>query len=74
MVHTRHHHCRHHSEQTVSQLVGDAYRRRIAEPSPIDAPVTKLYEQDNEQLRKELKEQKEQYDGLLIASDAERAA
>ena len=31
-----------------------------------------MFEQDNEQLRKELREQKEQYDGLLQTADHDR--
>lgn len=57
---------------TVRQLATQFERNRLKEAGASDSELATLYEQDNEQLRKELKEQKEQYDGLLVAADAER--
>ena len=58
----------------VRQLASQLDRERIRKSGGSDAELRKLYEQDNEQLRKDLAEQKEQYDGLLLAADTEREA
>lgn len=57
---------------TVRQIGALAERSRLKNAGGSDAELAKLYEHDNEQLRKELKEQKEQYDGLLSAADTDR--
>lgn len=57
---------------TVRQIAAQAERTKIKDAGGSDAELAKLYEQDNEQLRSELKEQKEQYDGLLASADTER--
>jgi hypothetical protein len=59
---------------TVRQLVAGEERKRLKHSGGSDAELTKMYEQDNEQLRKELTEQKDQYDGLLASADLEREA
>lgn len=59
---------------TVRQIGAQAERSRLKIAGGSDTELAKLYEQDNEQLRKELKEQKEQYDGLLSTADIEREA
>ena len=58
----------------VRQFAAQAERARVRSAGGTDADLSKLFEQDNEQLRKELKEQKEQYDGLLAVADTEREA
>lgn len=57
---------------TVRQLAAQAERTEVRAVGGTDAELLKLYEQDNEKLRQELKEQREQYDGLLMAAEAER--
>lgn len=57
---------------TVRQLAAQVNRVNLRDAGGSDADLLKLFEQDNEQLRAELKEQREQYDGLLVAADAER--
>lgn len=57
---------------TVRQIGAQAVRSKLKDAGGSDAELVKLYEQDNEQLRRELKEQKEQYDGLLSTADVER--
>ncbi|MBB6560047.1 hypothetical protein HNP48_002719 [Acidovorax soli] len=57
---------------TVRQIAAYAERSKLRSAGGSDAELARLYEQDNEQLRKELKEQKEQYDGLLSTADIER--
>lgn len=59
---------------TVRQLSAQLDRQKFKEAGGSDAELIKLFEQDNEQLRKDIQEQKEQYDGLLFAADAEREA
>lgn len=59
---------------TVRQIAAHAERAKLKSEGGSDAELVKLYEQDNEQLRRELKEQKEQYDGLLSTADIEREA
>ncbi|MFN4362085.1 MAG: hypothetical protein ACK4F4_15310 [Hylemonella sp.] len=58
---------------TVRQLAAQAERSSLKTSGGSDADMIKLFEQDNDQLRNELKEQKEQYDGLLATADLERS-
>jgi len=57
---------------TVRQLAAQAERAEVRAAGGDDVDLLNLYEQDNDQLRTELKEQREQYDGLLTAAEAER--
>lgn len=57
---------------TVRQLAAQAEREKLKNAGGSDTELLELYEQDNEQLRKDIKEQKEQYDGLLASADTER--
>lgn len=59
---------------TVRQIAAQAEHTKLKSAGGSDSELVKLYEQDNEQLRSELKEQKEQYDGLLTTADVEREA
>lgn len=56
----------------VRQHAAMAERKNLKEAGGSDVELLKLFEQDNDQLRKELQEQKEQYDGLLATADTER--
>lgn len=60
------------SFNTVRQLAAQLERERRRKSGSTEAELIQLYEHDNEQLRKDLKEQKEQYDGLLSTADVER--
>jgi hypothetical protein len=62
------------SFDTVRQHAAQVERAKLKSAGGSDAELIDLIEQDNDQLRRELKEQKEQYDGLLAAADAEREA
>ncbi|WP_369630957.1 MULTISPECIES: hypothetical protein [unclassified Variovorax] len=62
------------SFNVVRQHAAQAEMHSLRNAGGSDAEILKLYEQDNDQLRTELKEQKEQYDGLLAAADVERDA
>ena len=62
------------SFNTVRQFAAQAERSKVKAAGGTDAEMLALYEQDNEQLRKELREQKEIHDGILAAADAERTA
>ncbi|MGC3965653.1 MAG: hypothetical protein QM803_20670 [Rhodocyclaceae bacterium] len=62
------------SFNTVRQFAAQLDRERLKKTGGTDAQLIRLYEQDNELLRKELSEQKEQYDGLLQTADREREA
>ena len=62
------------SFNNVRQLAAQLDRTKIKQAGGTDAALLSLYESDNDHLRKELQEQKEQYDGLLVAADSERAA
>ena len=62
------------SFNTVRQLAARLERERLRKAGGTDSELIRLFEEDNEQLRKDLQEQKEQYDGLLLAADAEREA
>lgn len=58
----------------VRQLAAQLDRAKVKQAGGTDASLLALYESDNDHLRKELQEQKEQYDGLLAAADSELAA
>lgn len=62
------------SFNTVRQWAAEAARASLKASGATDTDLIRLYEQENEELRRELKEQKDQYDGLLVAADAEREA
>ncbi|WP_139026490.1 hypothetical protein [Achromobacter arsenitoxydans] len=62
------------SFNTVRQLAAQLERERLRKAGGTDAELIRLFEQDNDQLRKDLQEQKGQYDGLLLTADAEREA
>lgn len=57
---------------TVRQLAAQLERERLKKTGGTDADLIQLFEQDNEQLRKDIQEQKEQYDGLLLTAETER--
>ena len=57
---------------TVRQLAAQLERERLKKTGGSDADLIRLFEQDNEQLRNDIQEQKEQYDGLLLAAETER--
>lgn len=59
---------------SVRQFSAEIDRKKVKNAGGSDADLLALYEQDNEQLRRELREQKELHDGLLAAADAERNA
>ena len=59
---------------TVRQLSAQLERTTLKDAGGSDTELLRLFEEDNEQLRIELKEQREQYDGLLASADAEREA
>jgi hypothetical protein len=59
---------------TVRQLAAQLDRSKLKAAGGSNDELLTLFEQDNEQLRKELREQKELHDGLLAAADAERLA
>lgn len=58
---------------TVRQLAAQIDRSKLKAAGGSNDELLALFEQDNEQLRKELREQKELHDGLLAAADAERS-
>lgn len=60
------------SFNTVRQHAAQLDRTKLKDAGGSDAELVQLFERDNEQLRRELKEQKEQYDGLLTVADQER--
>jgi hypothetical protein len=62
------------SFNTVRELAAEAARKELERAGASDADLLKLFEEDNEQLRNALGEQKEQYDGLLATADADREA
>lgn len=57
---------------TIRQLAAQIEREKLKKTGGTDAELIQLFEQDNDQLRRDIKEQKEQYDGLLLAADTER--
>jgi hypothetical protein len=59
---------------TVRQLAAQLEREKFKKTGGTDADLILLFEQDNEQLRNDIQEQKEQYNGLLLAADTEREA
>jgi hypothetical protein len=58
---------------TVRQLAAQAERRTLKSQGATESEMLKLFEQDNENLERTLKEQKDLYDGLLAAADRDRA-
>lgn len=60
------------SFNTVRQLAAQLERERLTEAGGTDTELIRLLGQDNEQLRKDVQEQKEEYDGLPLAADKER--
>ncbi len=62
------------SFNTVRQLAAQIELERRRKAGGTDAELIRLFEQDNEQLRKDLQEQKSQYEGLLLTAEAEREA
>ena len=58
---------------SVRQLAAQVGRTKVKQAGGTDAALLALYESDNNHLRKEIQEQKAQYDGLLAAADEERA-
>jgi len=56
----------------VRQLASQLERARLKQTGGTEAELLALFEQDNEQLRRDLREQKELHDGLLAAADVER--
>lgn len=59
---------------TVRQMAALSERSRAKQSGGTAAEMLELFEQDNEQLRRDLREQRELNDGLLAAADTERAA
>lgn len=62
------------SFNTVRHLAAQIELERRRKAGGTDAELIRLFEQDNEQLRKDLQEQKSQYEGLLLTAEAEREA
>ncbi|MDR2710126.1 MAG: hypothetical protein LBB65_02120 [Burkholderiales bacterium] len=60
------------SFNTIRQRAAQLEQKRVKEAGGTDAELIELYKQDNNQLRNELKEQKETYDGLLDVAEKER--
>jgi len=60
------------SFNSVRQFASQLDRKNLQHSGGTDSELIKLFEQDNEQLRKDIQEQKDQYDGLLLAAEAER--
>lgn len=56
----------------VRQRAAQVERERLKQTGASDLELMAMYEQENEDLRRELKEQKDQYDGLLVTADLER--
>jgi len=59
---------------TIRQLAAEGERKKLRAAGGSEAELSALFEQDNERLRQEMAEQKEQYDGLLATAEAEREA
>lgn len=57
---------------TIRQLAARTEREALKSSGGNDTDLLRLFEQDNDQLRTELLEQKSQYDGLLMAAESER--
>ena len=60
------------SFNTVRQISAQLERDKRKEAGATDSDMLVLYHADNNHLRNELKEQKDQYDGLLVSADQER--
>jgi hypothetical protein len=73
-VHGAHREDRLPAFNTVRQLAAQSNRTNVRDAGGTDSDLLKLFEQDNEQLRAELKEQREIHDGLLATADSEREA
>lgn len=58
----------------VSELAHAAERRRLIADGASDAALASLYERENEDLRRQLDEQRREYEALLIAAEQERDA
>jgi len=61
------------SFDTVRRIWADQQRAQARNNESSDTVLATLYQQENEQLRRELQEQKDLYDSLLAAADQERA-
>lgn len=59
---------------SVRQLAAQVDRRNLKDAGGTDSELLKLFEDDNARIQIELKEQKELYEGLLTAAEAERDA
>lgn len=62
------------SFNSVRQYAAEADRRQLKTAGGSDSELLRLFEEENERLRKELKEQRELSDGLLAVADDEREA
>jgi len=60
------------SFNVIRQLSYQEQFRQLREAGGSDSELRQLFERDNEELRKQLKEQKELYDGLLETAERER--
>lgn len=56
----------------IRQFAAENERKKLRKAGGADAELLSLFEQDNEQLRLDLSEQKEHYDGLLVSAESER--
>jgi hypothetical protein len=57
---------------TIRQYAAEEERKKLIAAGGSEAELLTLFEQDNERLRNDLTEQKDQYDGLLATAEAER--
>jgi FtsZ-binding cell division protein ZapB len=57
---------------TVRQTAARVERDRLKQSGGSSADLARMYEEDNEKLRKEVEELKEEYEGLLDAAESER--
>lgn len=62
------------SFNVIRQLAAEEERKQAKRTGSSDAELLRLYEEENNKLRKDLEEQKKEYDGLLAAADSERDA
>lgn len=62
------------SFNSVRQYAAEVDRRQLKTAGGSDSELLKLFEEENDRLRKALKEQREQSDGLLVVADDEREA
>lgn len=58
----------------VRHLASQAERQDLKKSGGSDAEILQMFEQENQKLQTDLKEQKSQYDGLLTAAEEERDA